>query len=84
MVPGMQVSQIDNNKSAVGVRCFSGQFSSKLLVLIDGRTIYSPLFAGVYWELQDYLLDDIERIEVIRGSGATLWGAMLPSIRCSG
>ena len=56
-------------------RPFAQSFSNKLLVLIDGRTVYSPLFSGVYWDMQDVLPDDIDRIEVISGPGATLWGA---------
>jgi iron complex outermembrane recepter protein len=75
MVPGLQVARIDANKWAITSRGFSGRFANKLLVLIDGRTVYTPLFSGVYWELQDTLLQDVERIEVIRGPGATLWGA---------
>ena len=75
MVPGIQVSQLDANKWAVSARGFAGRFANKLLVLIDGRTVYSPAFSGVYWEQQNVVLDDVERIEVIRGPGATLWGA---------
>ena len=74
-VPGLQVAQIDASKWAVSARGFDGQFANKLLVLIDGRSIYTPLFAGVFWELQDTPLEDVERIEVIRGPGAALWGA---------
>lgn len=75
MVPGIQVARIDASKWAISARGFNGRFANKLLVLIDGRTVYTPLFSGVYWELQDTLLEDIDRIEVIRGPGATLWGA---------
>ena len=75
MVPGVEVAQIDANKSAVAIRGFNERFSNKLLVLIDGRSIYTPLFAGVLWEEIDVLLQDIERIEVWRGPGGTLWGA---------
>ena len=75
MAPGLQVAQIDSNKWAVSARGFNGIFANKLLVLIDGRTVYTPLFAGVYWNLQDTMIEDIERIEVIRGPGATLWGS---------
>src|SRR5581483_7427550 len=60
---------------AINARGFNEQFANKLLVLIDGRTVYSPLFSGTNWELQDTLLEDIDRIEVIRGPGATQWGA---------
>lgn len=75
MVPGIEVARIDANKWAVTSRGFNGRFSNKLLVLFDGRTVYSPLFSGVFWESLTYILEDIERIEVIRGPGASLWGA---------
>lgn len=75
MVPGMQVARIDANKWAVSARGFNGSFANKLLVLIDGRTVYNTAFSGVYWDMQDVMLEDIDRIEVIRGPGATLWGA---------
>jgi len=75
MVPGLEVARIDENKWAIGSRGFNGRFADKLLVLIDGRSVYTPLFSGVYWDVQDVLLDDVDRIEVIRGPGATLWGA---------
>jgi len=75
MAPGINVARIDSNKWAITARGFNDRYSSKLLVMIDGRTIYTPFFAGVYWELQDYALEDIERIEVIRGPGGSLWGA---------
>lgn len=75
MAPGVHVAQIDANKWAVSARGFNGRFANKLLVLIDGRSVYTPLFSGVFWDIQDTLLEDIERIEVIRGPGATLWGA---------
>src|SRR5689334_20181355 len=75
MVPGLQVARIDENKWAIGSRGFNGRFDNKLLVLIDGRSVYTPLFSGVYWNVQDVLVEDVERIEVIRGPGATLWGA---------
>ncbi|MFO0773931.1 MAG: TonB-dependent receptor [Nitrospiraceae bacterium] len=74
MVPGVQVAKIDSNKWAISARGFNGRFANKLLVLVDGRTVYSPTFAGVNWDQQDTILEDIERIEVIRGPGATLWG----------
>jgi len=75
LVPGVNVAHIDANKWAISVRGFNGQFANKLQVLIDGRSVYNTWFAGVYWDVQDMVLDDIERIEVIRGPGATLWGA---------
>jgi iron complex outermembrane receptor protein len=75
MVPGLQVARIDENKWAIASRGFNGRFDNKLLVLIDGRSVYTPLFSGVYWNVQDVMLEDVERIEVIRGPGATLWGA---------
>jgi iron complex outermembrane recepter protein len=74
MVPGLEVAQINANTWAISARGFNGQYSNKLLVLIDGRTVYTPLFSGVYWDAQDLALDSIERIEVIRGPGATVWG----------
>jgi iron complex outermembrane recepter protein len=75
MVPGLQVAQINSDTWAITARGFNGQYSNDLLVLIDGRTIYSPIFAGVYWDAQNILLENIECIEVIRGPGATIWGA---------
>jgi iron complex outermembrane receptor protein len=75
LVPGVQVAQIDSNQWAVGIRGFGSRLSRSMLVLMDGRSVYTPLFAGVYWEVQDTLLEDIDRIEVIRGPGGTLWGA---------
>ena len=75
MVPGLHVTKIDSNKWSISSRGFNGRFANKLLVLMDGRSVYTSIFAGVYWEMQDYLLEDVERIEVIRGPGATLWGA---------
>lgn len=75
MAPGVQVHRVDSNKWAISIRGFLGRFSNKLLVQIDGRSVYTPLFAGVYWDVQDVLLEDVERIEVIRGPGATVWGA---------
>lgn len=75
IVPGLDVAQIDSNHWAISSRGFNGLFSNKLLVLIDGRSVYSPLFSGVYWDVQDTLLEDVDRIEVIRGPGAAVWGA---------
>ena len=75
LVPGVEVARIDSDKWSLGVRGFGSRLSRSVLVLIDGRTVYTPLFAGVYWEVQDTLLQDVERIEVIRGPGGTIWGA---------
>ncbi|WP_459923158.1 TonB-dependent receptor plug domain-containing protein [Desulfatiferula olefinivorans] len=75
MVPGIQAARISSSKWSVSARGFNSRYSNKLLVLMDGRTLYLPLFSGVFWESQDYMLEDIERIEVIRGPGASLWGA---------
>ncbi|MDX8406633.1 MAG: TonB-dependent receptor, partial [Mariprofundus sp.] len=75
MVPGMNVARINANEWAVSSRGFNGRFANKLLVQIDGRSVYTPSFSGVYWDDQDTILEDIERIEVIRGPGATLWGS---------
>jgi iron complex outermembrane receptor protein len=75
LVPGVEVARIGSGRWAVTARGFNSRFANKLLVLIDGRSVYSPLFSGVFWEAEDVLLDDVERIEVIRGSGAALWGA---------
>lgn len=75
MAPGVDVARIDGNKWAISIRGFNGRFANKLLVLMDGRTVYTPVYSGVFWDVQDTLLEDIERIEIIRGPGATLWGA---------
>jgi iron complex outermembrane receptor protein len=75
MVPGMDVGQINGSTWAIGSRGFNAQFSNKLLVMIDGRIVYTPYFAGVYWDTLDVPLEDIARIEVIRGPGGTIWGA---------
>lgn len=77
IVPGVQVAQVDSNKWIVTSRGFpsSSQFSNKMLVLIDGRSIYSPIFSGVIWDEQMTPMEDIERIEVIRGPGSSMWGA---------
>ncbi len=75
MVPGLDVARIDSNKWVVSIRGFNSRFSNKVLVLIDGRSVYSPNFSGVFWEQEDVPLEDIDRIEVIRGPGGTVWGA---------
>lgn len=75
IVPGLSVAQSGSHEWAITSRGTSNQFANKLLVLIDGRSVYTPLFSGVNWDVQDIMLQDIERIEVIRGPGATLWGA---------
>ncbi|MGZ4958118.1 MAG: TonB-dependent receptor plug domain-containing protein [Methylomonas sp.] len=75
LAPGIEVAQINASSWAITARGFNGRYANKLLVLMDGRTIYTPLFSGVFWNLQDTLLEDIERIEVIRGPGAVMWGA---------
>ena len=75
MAPDVQVARIDANKWAVSIRGFNGRFANKLLVLMDGRSLYTPLFSGVFWDVQDTVMEDIDRIEVIRGPGAALWGA---------
>lgn len=75
MVPGLYVARIDASKWSVSSRGFSSRFARKLLTQIDGRTIYTSTFGGTFWDVKDVLLKDVERIEVIRGPGATLWGA---------
>src|ERR1700685_264799 len=75
MVPGVDVAQIDANTWAITARGFNGRFSNELLVLLDGRNLYTPTFGGVFWDALDLPLEDIERIEVIRGPGGTIWGA---------
>lgn len=74
-VPGLDVAQVDSSDWAISSRGFNGLFANKLLVQVDGRTIYTPLFAGVYWDIQNIPMEDIERIEIIRGPGATQWGS---------
>lgn len=75
MVPGVHVAQIDANRWAVTVRGFNGLTANKLLVMIDGRSVYTPTFSGTYWDALDVSIEEIERIEVVRGPGAALWGA---------
>ncbi|MBE0544023.1 MAG: TonB-dependent receptor [Verrucomicrobia bacterium] len=75
LVPGLQVAAIDASTWAISARGFNNQFANKLLVMIDGRAVYSPLYSGVFWDVQQMFLDDVAQIEVIRGPGATVWGA---------
>lgn len=75
LVPGLNVAAVNSRESAISARGYNGVFSTKLLVLVDGRAVYTPLFAGVLWDLQQTPLEDVDRIEVIRGPGATVWGA---------
>src|ERR1044071_185716 len=75
LVPGFDVARIDARHWAISARGLNLQYANTLLVLIDGRSVYTPAFGGVFWDAQDVTLDDLDRIEVIRGPGATLWGA---------
>jgi iron complex outermembrane receptor protein len=80
LAPNLQVIQLSASKFIITARGFSGNindqnFTNKLLVLVDGRSVYTPLYSGVYWDMQDVVAEDIDRIEVISGPGATLWGA---------
>jgi len=75
LVPGLQVAAIGSSDWAVSARGFNTEFANKLLVMIDGRAVYSPLYSGVFWDAQQVFLEDVDRIEVIRGPGATVWGA---------
>ncbi len=75
LAPNLEVARIDARQYAISARGFNNSIGNKLLVLIDGRTVYTPLFSGVFWDAPDTLLEDIERIEVISGPGATVWGA---------
>ena len=77
LAPGLEVARQDSHTWAISSRGFNDEFANQLLVLIDGRSVYTPLFAGVYWDVQDLVLEDINRIEVIRGPGASLWGLTL-------
>lgn len=71
MVPGVEVARIDGNKWAVTARGFNGRFADMLLVMIDGRSVYTPLVSGVFWDAHDTVLEDIDRIEIVRGHGAS-------------
>jgi iron complex outermembrane receptor protein len=75
LVPGVQVQQVDANAWAISIRGFNSRYSNKVLVLVDGRVVYNTMFSGVYWDQVDVPVEDIERLEVIRGPGATVWGA---------
>ncbi len=75
LIPGMHVARLSSSQWAITSRGFNGRFANKLQVYIDGRTVYEPLFAGVLWNSVDLIINDIDRIEAIRGPGATLWGA---------
>ena len=75
LASNLQVAQVNSSQWAISARGFDNVLANKLLVLIDGRTVYTPLYAGVYWDVQNVLLNDIDRIEVISGPGGTLWGA---------
>ena len=75
LAPNLQIARVDARQYAISARGFNSTIANKLLVLIDGRTVYTPLFSGVFWDAQDVFLEDVERIEVISGPGATLWGA---------
>jgi len=75
LAPGVQVAQIDSSTWAIAIRGFNSEFSNKLLVMIDGRTVYLPSYSGVLWNIEDFSLQEVERIEVVRGPGAAVWGA---------
>lgn len=75
LAPNLHIARVNTNQYAISARGFNNVLANKLLVMIDGRTVYTPLFSGVFWEAQDVSIEDIERIEVISGPGATLWGA---------
>lgn len=75
LVPGLHVAAVNSSQHAISARGFSGVFANKMLVLVDGRAVYTPLFAGVFWDLQQQMLDDLDRVEVIRGPGGAIWGA---------
>jgi iron complex outermembrane recepter protein len=74
-IPGVEVARVDSRQYAITARGFNGTAANKLLVLMDGRSLYTPLYSGVFWDVQDTFIEDIEQIEVIRGPGATVWGA---------
>jgi len=74
-IPGVEVARVDSRSYAITARGFNGTVANKLLVLMDGRSVYTPLYSGVFWDVQEAFMEDIEQIEVIRGPGATVWGA---------
>jgi iron complex outermembrane receptor protein len=74
LAPGVEVARIDGSNWSIGIRGFGSNLTRSVLVLIDGRTVYTPLFAGTNWDVQNTNMDDIDRIEVIRGPGGTIWG----------
>lgn len=75
LVPGMNVSSVNASQWSISTRGFAGLYANKLLVMVDGRAVYTPMFSGVFWDMEQLLLDDVDRIEIIRGPGATMWGA---------
>src|SRR5437867_4889735 len=75
LASNLQVAQVDSRQWAISARGFNNTLANKLLVMIDGRAVYTPLYAGVFWEVQNVLLEDVDRIEVVSGPGGTLWGA---------
>jgi len=75
LVPGMHVGRIDGNKWAIASRRAPSRYAADMLILMDGRTLYNPMFGGTYWDIQDTIIEDIDRIEVIRGPGGSSWGA---------
>src|SRR5580658_4476263 len=75
LAPNLEVAQVNSSQYAISARGFNNSIGNKLLVMIDGRTVYTPLYSGVFWDAQDVMLEDIDRIEVISGPGATLWGS---------
>ncbi|WOI52509.1 TonB-dependent receptor plug domain-containing protein [Parvularcula sp. LCG005] len=74
LAPGVDVTRLNNGTQAVSIRGFHGRFANKMLVLIDGRSVYSPLYAGVFWDAATTIIEDIDRVEIIRGPGAAIWG----------
>src|SRR5215510_6909551 len=75
LASNLQVAQVDSRQWAISARGFNNTLANKLLVMIDGRAVYTPLYAGVFWDVQNVLLEDVDRIEVVSGPGGTLWGA---------